>query len=296
MTESRTPPGPEAQRAAVAWNVVAAFFFAAMGALAHHVGPRCGWRAVLLGRGGLGLLLALILARAGGVPLRLRSPPALWVRSLAGAVVQVCTFFALQTLPATDVVTLRNTSPIWIAAMAGLAGWRRPGARAWVAVVAGVVGVVLLERPRLAEPGLPLAAALGSSWFVGVAMLALSRLGEVDPRAVAVHLFGITTVTAGLAFLAAPGEFSRVLAQPLEVHGWLALVGVSGCLAQLAMARAYGQGAPVGLAVAGLTQVVFAALLDLAGGVRVLGAVEALGVAVILGAGAALTPRRQDPR
>jgi drug/metabolite transporter (DMT)-like permease len=278
----------------VVWNVVAAFFFAAMGALAHHVGPRCGWRAVMLGRGGLGFVLALGLAWSGGARMYFWGPRALWVRSVAGAIVQACTFFALQTLPATDVVTLRNTSPIWIAAMAGLAGWARPGGRAWVAVVGGVVGVVLLERPRLMAFDLPLAAALGSSWLVGVAMLALSRLGEVDPRAIAVHLFGVTSVGAVLAFWTAPGEFTRVLAMPWEVHGWLVLVGIAGCLAQLAMARAYGLGAPVGLAVAGLTQVVFAALFDLAAGARALGLAEVAGIAVILGAGASLTPRRQE--
>src|SRR5262245_11530267 len=89
--------------------------FALMGTLAHALGPRCDWQVIALARSGLALTFAAGLAWTAGVRLVFWRPRVLWVRSLAGSVSLVCTFFALTRLPVSDVLTLTNLFPVWVA-------------------------------------------------------------------------------------------------------------------------------------------------------------------------------------
>src|SRR5262249_5752935 len=89
--------------------------FAIMGTLAHELREHCHWPIIALARSALPLLIALILTRTAGVRLVLWKPAILWLRSIAGSVSMICTFFALTQLPVSDVFTLNNLFPIWVA-------------------------------------------------------------------------------------------------------------------------------------------------------------------------------------
>lgn len=273
---------PRAGRAPLLWNLLAALCFAAMGVLAHDVARGCDWRLIVLVRSLLGLATVLVVSGGGAARPPAGAAPWLWARSLSGALAQLLTFYALAKLPASDVITLRNTSPIWIAWLARpvLGASSSPGT--WAAVLLGVVGVALVEQPRLATLDPATLAAMAASLLVAVAMLSLSRLGEVDHGLVVAHFSAVTAVgAAAVALLWSPAPSLDGLRQAAV---WPGLLGVSalGVTAQLAMTRAYGRGPAVSLAVVGLTQVVFAFGLDLALGVRALAATEVLGAALIL--------------
>src|SRR5262245_6285139 len=107
---------PEAlRRRPYVWMLIAAAAFAGMAAFARLLGPRLDWRLIALARSGLALVFAAMLVRATGGRFAVWRPPTLWMRSLAGSVSMVCTFYALTRLPVTEVLTIANVFPVWVA-------------------------------------------------------------------------------------------------------------------------------------------------------------------------------------
>src|SRR5262249_26091540 len=98
--------------------VCGCFCFAWMGEFAGQLGRlHCDWRIVALARSTLACLFAVLLARLVGARLVLWQPRVLWLRSIAGSVSLLCTFFALTRVRPCEVLTLTNTFPIWVAVL-----------------------------------------------------------------------------------------------------------------------------------------------------------------------------------
>ena len=89
--------------------------FAAMSMFVHLAQPYCDWQVTAIARSGVALVVTAISALAAGVSFIVWRPATIWLRSIAGSVSIVCTFFALARLPVSDVLTLTNMFPIWIA-------------------------------------------------------------------------------------------------------------------------------------------------------------------------------------
>src|SRR3954454_18398361 len=89
-----------------AWMLCGCFAFAWMGQFAHLLRASCDWRVTALARSALALLLAVGLARLCGARLVLWKPRTLWLRSVAGSLSLLCTFYALAQLPTSTVLTL----------------------------------------------------------------------------------------------------------------------------------------------------------------------------------------------
>src|SRR5258708_5904033 len=92
-----------------------AMAFSVMAALTHALGAQCDWLIIAIVRTALALAFATALTMAAGAKLVFWGPRALWIRSIAGSVSLVCTFYALTQLPIADVLTLTNIFPIWVA-------------------------------------------------------------------------------------------------------------------------------------------------------------------------------------
>jgi drug/metabolite transporter (DMT)-like permease len=237
--------------------------FALMGTLTHALGSVCDWRLIALARTSLALLFAAGLARAAGARLVFWRPRTLWIRSIAGSVSLVGTFFALTRLPVADVLTLTNLFPVWVALLSWPLLKEPPAASTWLAVGLSLAGVFLIQRPHLAENNLATGIAVICSFSTAVAMIGLHRLQGIDTPAIVVHFSFVSL----LFCLAAWFVFDRP-AQPLQMgegHPFLMLlgVGVTATIGQLFLTKAFAAGAPAKVAVVGLTQIVFAVLLDL---------------------------------
>src|SRR6202007_1373505 len=88
-------------------------------------------------------------------------PGALWLRSCASSLSLLATFFALAQLPTSEVMTLTNTFPIWVAFLSWPLLGVRPSPGVWLAAACGVGGVVLIQSPHFqTNPGALLALAL----------------------------------------------------------------------------------------------------------------------------------------
>ncbi|HEX8290581.1 MAG TPA: DMT family transporter [Pyrinomonadaceae bacterium] len=265
--------------------------FASMGALSHLAGERCDWHIVAAARSSVAFLLTLALSVLSGVRLVLFRPAVLWMRSVAGSLGVLFAFYALTHLPVSTSLTLSNTVPLWVTLLAWPVLGHRPGASVWVAVGAGLAGIVLIQRPEATGDRLAAALALANAFSTSISMIGLNRLAGVDARAVVTHFSGVATVFT-LAFLLASG--GRVDYAPLRDAGVLALlfgVGLTATIGQLAMTKAFALGSPSRVSVVGLMQIVFALLFDLLLWRRHFGPPVVLGIALVVGPSAWLMLR-----
>ncbi len=241
------------------------FSFAWMSSFAHLLGQDCDWRIVALARSLLAFVFALTLARLAGARLVFCRPRILWLRSCAGSLSLLCCFFALTQLPTSEVLTLTNTFPIWVAILSWPLLREKPSASVWVAALCGVAGILLIQQPKGdASSGARIAVplALFAAFTSAVAMLGLHRLKELDPWAIVVHFSGVATAFVLGAWLFGPRP-------PVEqmLDGRVALlllgIGATATLGQWCLTRAFTSGEPAKVSVVGLTQIVFALGLDL---------------------------------
>src|SRR5262249_38157426 len=125
-------------------------------------------------------------------------PPTLWMRSVAGSCSLVCTFYALHRLPLTEVYTIANMFPIWVALLSWPLLGRPPARSVWLCVASGVAGVFVIFQPRFATGDYTLLIVVAVSLFTALAMMGLHHLQHLDPRAIVVHFS-----TTALAFAVA---------------------------------------------------------------------------------------------
>ncbi|MHB8897666.1 MAG: DMT family transporter [Thermoguttaceae bacterium] len=245
------------------WMLVSAFSFATMGALAHGLRNDVDWQIVALSRAFVTLVVFGGAAVIAGVPLHFWKPASLWMRSVPGGISLVCTFFALAQLPVSVVITLSNLSPIWITLLSWPLLRQRPRKGVWLAVLTGVVGVAFVQQPQLAHGNYAVLVAVGGSFSVALAMIALHRLQDMDTRVVVFH-FSMVALGFALATLVVFGNWS--LSPSVVFNGRILamLLGVGGAatLGQLFLTLAFAAGRPSEVAIVGLTQVVFALAYD----------------------------------
>ena len=266
------------------WMIAGCFFTAWMGQLAHLLRDACDWRLVALTRAGLAFGFAAVLARLSGARLVFWRPGALWLRGCASSLSLLCTFFALARLPTSEVLTLTNTFPIWVAFLSWPLLGTRPTVSVWLAAGCGVLGVALIQSPHFqAGPraSLAVALALTAALTSAVAMLGLHRLKGVDPWAVVVHYSGVATVFV-LASWAIGGPPDLAPLGDAKTLLLLGGVGLAATLGQVCVTRAFTSGQPARVSVVGLVQIVFALGLDVLFQGPVVRTVTLAGIALVL--------------
>jgi drug/metabolite transporter (DMT)-like permease len=279
-----------------------AFSFATMGALTHALGSRCHWLQIALVRALFMYVAMVAVARAASVRLVVWRPSVLWVRSLAGTASLFCSFYALTRLPVAEVLTLTNTYPIWIILMAWAAFGQRPTSRDLLAIASGMLGVVLIERPRLDHDQVAALIALLSAFFAAIALLGLHRLKDIDPRAVVAHFAGVASAVAATVLAwqsSAVASLGTATASPPAVTLGpdpttlllLCGVGLAGTVGQVFLTKAYAAGLPSEVAVISLTQVIFGLGFDFTLWGRAMPPIALLGMLLILAPTALVTRR-----
>ncbi len=266
-----------------AWMLSGALAFSVMATLSHALGASCHWLVIATARTGLALLFTLLMTLAAGGHLVFLRPATLWVRSIAGSVSLLCTFFALTRMPVADVLTLTNVFPIWIALLSWPVLGERPTGPTWAAIAVALVGVVLVEQPHFAEDqSLPAVMALVSSMSTAVSMLGLHRLQGIDPRAIVVH-FSAVSLLACLGALGFASDANLSLGQfESRALSMLSGVGLCATIGQIYLTKAFAAGPPAKVSVVALTQVVFALVLEKLFGDHQFGVVTLAGMVLVM--------------
>jgi drug/metabolite transporter (DMT)-like permease len=236
--------------------------FAFMATIAHALSSFYDWQVIALARTFLAMSFAAVLAGVARVPLIFPGPPVLWMRSIAGSLSLVGTFFAFTRLPVSDVLTLTNLFPIWVALLSWPVLKERPSLQVWLSVASSITGVILIQQPHIAEGNFATLVAVASSFFTAIAMMGLHQLQGMDPRAIVVHFSGV----ACLFCLTALGVLDHQLRSPslLDTWPWILLLGlgVTATIGQLFLTKAFAAGPPAKVSVVGLSQIVFAMVLE----------------------------------
>jgi drug/metabolite transporter (DMT)-like permease len=262
-----------------------------MATFAPLAGKGVGWQVVAIVRCAVPLILITLWAKWDGAKLVFWGPPILWVRSLAGSCSLVGSFYAFAHLPLTDIFTITNTFPIWVALLSWPMLGKFPSGMVWLSIFSSVLGVALIQGPELREGNVAALVVVAVSIFTAIAMMGLNQLKDLDPRAVVVHFSG-----TALAFAVA-STFLFPLETPKEELAWthlaeLLTVGLTASVGQYFLTRAFTAGDPARVSVASLSQFVMILLLDIFVLGNPLNPMKLWGIPLILGPTIWLMTRR----
>lgn len=240
------------------WMVAASFLFGCMGVCVKFAAESNDSGEIVLWRCMVALLVisgVMLLRRQSPATPHLRSHA---LRSLSGFSALFLYFYAITQLPLATAVTLNYTSPIFFVIWQMLLRGLRPTPLAWVAVLLGFCGVVLLLRPSVDADHL-LGAVLGliSGGLAGLAYFHIRQLGALgEPEWRTVFYFSLVSVVCALGWVGWHG-FHWPNSSDLV---WLVGAGLFATGAQLALTRAYRLGKTVFSNALAYTTVIFASL------------------------------------
>ena len=143
-----------------------------------------------------------------------------------------CFYLAVRDLPLADVMTFWLAAPIYVAAVSPFLLGERVGARRWIAIGLGFVGVLIALAPSGSVSGTAtLAAMIGSACFAAMVVTGRTLRGTPDTALVFWQLVG-----AGLAgALTVPFAWSNPTPPDWAL---LSLLGVVAMLAHICVTRA----------------------------------------------------------
>ena len=274
------------------WMLVAAFFFACMGALVKAASVTFSSNEVVFYRSLFGLLVILGITRVGHKPLATPNWGKQVIRSLSGFGSLALFFYAIAHLPLAAAVTLNYTAPIFLAVLTLF--YLRHDSRPMLigAILVGFIGVALLLQPSFSGDEW-LAAVLGlvSGLLAGIVYLQITQLGRMgEPHWRTVFYFSLTcTILSG----------GWMLLQDFRPLHWddlplLLALGGSATLAQLAMTRAYSTGNPLVAGSLSYTTVLLASLAGILFWDEQLSSISWLGIALIIISGVVSVQRTTE--
>ncbi|HVX61001.1 MAG TPA: DMT family transporter [Pirellulales bacterium] len=275
------------------WMLGGSLAFATMAALARALEGKCDWLVVAACRTGFAMLFAVLLAKAARARLVFWRPRSLWVRSLAGSVSLVCTFYALPRMHVSELMTLTNMFPLWVTLLSWPLYDEVPTPKTWLCLAAGLTGVALVQQPHFANGNFVSLVALASSISTAVAMLGLHEVQGIDPRAIVAHFSTVGLLACSLLFpWLASSEPTAGLDQPAVLFMLLG-VGIAATIGQMFLTKAFVAGPPAKVSVVGLAQVAFAVVYDRLLWGRTFAPLTVAGMALVLAPTAWLMLRRE---
>ena len=285
-----TPVASRQMRASITMLLAVAFFALMDAGLKELAGSYPPMQvAALRGAASLPFVLAWVLATSGLRPLLKVRWPLHLLRGGIGIGMMATFAYALQTLPLTTAYSVFFVAPLLITALSVPLLGEKVGPRRWTAIGIGLLGVLVLLRPR--GDGL-------MSWAAFAVLLAAAGYAV---SAITVRILARTDSTASmmvwlLVFLATG---AGALAWPSWVpiapgDGWVILgVGLAGALGQYAITEAFRTGEASLLAPLEYTALVWGVLLDVSLWGVLPDSITWLGAAIIVASGLYLLRRER---
>ena len=225
------------------------------------------------------LVLWIAWTRAWG-RLAVTSPLLYVVRGALGILMLLTFIYSVSVQPLTDSYAVFMSAPLMVAALSRVFLGERVPTRRWLAIAAGLVGVLIALKPRgagIVSPG-GLAAAASAACYA-LSVLLIRMLGRTDSNYAMVFWYVLLLALAAGGF-AAPGW------QPVAAPHWplIAFIGVTGAIGQFLFTAAFRLAPPSTVAPFEYTALVWGVALDyavfghapllrvLAGGAIVIGA------------------------
>lgn len=221
------PARPGNPRLGIAFAVLTALFFSGSDALIKYLLASAPFVLVMWLRYVFqtGLMVAWIVARRRGLPLRVGSWRLQALRCTLLTLSSVSGYLALRTVPLAEYTALMMLAPV-ISVLLGRLVLHEPVSLAqWGCVALGLAGMLAVVRPGFSAAGTDVWVAVFSAGCYAAFQLVSRQVMATSDIVTASLLSGVFIVTvAGLALLAWPVDGSQALA-PLG-SGWWLLLGL----------------------------------------------------------------------
>jgi drug/metabolite transporter (DMT)-like permease len=180
--------------------VLSTFFFGIAAALIKLLTSEYSIFEIAFFRNFFGLIPALWMSRRRGVSgFKSARPLAHLSRGFYGILSMFLIFYAYALIPLPDATAISFAAPLFITALSVPLLHEQVGRHRWTAVLAGLIGVLIVLRPgsgMLTRGGI---AALASAFFYALAMISLRKLRDTDNAEVTTLYFTFfATVITGL--------------------------------------------------------------------------------------------------
>lgn len=199
------------------------------------------------------IVSVILLADAREESLKPRHPWWVLLRTVCTTITGVAAFYAFSTLPLAQVYVILFSSPLLITILAIPILGETVRLRRWAAVIAGLVGVLVVMRPGQAELSFGHLAALIAAICGATASVIVRRIGQ-DERAVVLLLYpmvgNVVAMGAALPFVYRP--------MPLGDLGLIGVIAVFGLTASYLVILAYRAGEAVIVAPMQYSQILWA--------------------------------------
>jgi drug/metabolite transporter (DMT)-like permease len=239
---------------------VGAFWFSVMSVLVKLAGQRLPSMEIVFFRGILTLAMSYaIVKRLGITPVLGNNLRLLLQRGILGAAALACFLFSLTHLPLAEATLIQYMNPVFAILVAHWWFGERMGRGEWFALVAALIGVVLITRPAFLfggvasgiHPGHALIALMGGA-FSGSAYATIRQMPKERPEVVVLYL-PLMSVPMSIPFIA-----SNWHAPTWEE--WLLLIGIGLAtqLAQTSMTKGLQIEKTARATMVGYVQIIFA--------------------------------------
>lgn len=245
--------------------------------------------ASLRGAASLPLVFAWALWSGGWASLRIRRWSLHLLRGVIGVGMMASFVFALRTLPLSTAYSIFFIAPLAITALSVPLLGEKVGPRRWTAIGIGLVGVLVLLRPR-GEGFISVAALAVLAAALGYALSAITVRVLARTDSIQSIMFWLLVMIAGGAGVLAWPDWVPIRAAD---GGVIALVGVAGALGQYAITEAFRIGEASSIAPLEYTALVWGVLLDIALWGVLPDTVTWLGAAIIVCSGLYLLRRER---
>lgn len=227
---------------AIGLRLLSVLLFAGMNAsikLAQQGGAALG-EILFFRQFGAALLVTTVIAAGPGLTsIRTRRLGAHVTRATVGVISMAFTFAALIALPLAEATTIAFTAPIFATVMGALVLGEPTGWKRWAAVTAGFAGVLIVVQPG--GHAIPLVGGLYgliAAFLTAIVFILLRQIGRTEKAQTTVWWFSVLSLLPlGIVFA------FEVHALPARTWATLAMVGLFGGGAQLAMTSSLRRGA-----------------------------------------------------
>ena len=270
----------------IAYVIIAAFGFSMMSVFVHLAGDLPSFQKAFF-RNAVALMVVaglMLKNRVGFVP-ETRNLPALFCRALFGTAGIVCNFYAIDRLVLADANMLNKLSPFFAIIFSAFLLGEKPTAAQIIGVLTAFCGSLLIIKPTFSGYSfLPALIGACGGLGAGIAYTFVRVLGKRGENSLRIIFF-----FSGFSCLICL-PFMILNPAPMSGRSFLCLVGagVSACVGQFGITRAYICAPAKEISVYDYTQVIFAAILGFFIFDQIPDLASVIGYCLICGAGVAM--------
>jgi drug/metabolite transporter (DMT)-like permease len=190
--------------------------------------------------------------------LRPRHPWWVLLRTLSSTLVGFCAFYAFSVLPLAETYSILFMTPLLVTVLSIPLLGEKVRIHRWAAVVAGLIGVMIVLQPGEASLGLGHLAALMAALFSSLAAVIVRKIGPDERSTVLLVYPMMSNFLCMGAILAVMSSHYRPM--PVSHLGGFASIGILGTIAGLLLIVAYKKGEAAIVAPMQYSQIIWASI------------------------------------